>query len=1008
MVLLMRVMNKSFGKRSILALFVFGIAFIMLMPVMAITQSSPVTSPISPVVPSVTAPYIASNSAGTYVVESNGTYLWNGHYLRAPPVPYPKVPTIAPDGLPYGAVGPVGAQGHVGPYSFTKGTAKIVGVSPTTTTGTNTVINANTYWNNETISLVGNVTIDAGFALTINTSVVTFTEPASTVLYAYGFNLSAGTAASKAKLIIQQGSTITQSSSVDNEWFIFAGNNTYVAPAKRGWVSIASNATIDTLGSANVPAKNYSENIYFTDFNYSQYNGYGYNLLTDALNASYSTHSFFNNGSTAVIDDGNDTFNNTMAGLIVPFPNGYAGTQAAWNTTDSLFVNYSTFENMGLHGIAQNIYEEMMNGIFINNFAGPMNAMAPMTLIFTHNLVENLNLTQSALTWTKNDLQPFPNIYDGGYENISNNSIEHIFLTPKSGSYNSANPLIGGEARYAFASQPPQWNTNTFVSNIKHNTLINETVGGSVGVGGSNVFGSGLWSTNAEYNLLNGLHNLGNSEFAMSIFAQNINLSFNKFENFQNTFLPVGSKTVQPNYPYFSSYDMNDNDLGIQTYTWGGAYLNSSSTAVAEWKNVGTLGRIDQQRGNYFVNFTNNALGQQGNGYLINFNNNTLINFSASAGIAPANGEYAWFPIITNNRAYGFYNYSAFFGEFEGGVFGGHYGNNTVNDLGAHSWLYFGQTSNDNLYNTNGPILLGNANGTFLGKHNNLLAHENLTSDFTISNSSITNVTMGAYVPGSGNFNRNVLPTDFNITLYDSYVPAVWRQWMQSSNTYTALNWFALHGGTTYNVSHQNPSFLNLTGYLGVYTGQTYTINTSNIKGESSLPIMWNGEHVATISQNTGNYIENLTVNSASSYSVGASSSKAPGVNLEFNMPPGKYVVKMYSNSGTFIQNISGVFEGNITVLYNPVWMPLDPIFSAVAVSSQSHKSPPPSPSLPPIHHTSFLIYLLPIGVVIVLIMMIFIGKKPSGGHPGERRIKYISSPYSYKLQSNTRRTMFG
>ena len=64
-----------------------------------------------------------------YIAEPNGTYLWNGHYLRSPPVAYPKVPTTAPDGLPYGAVYS-GTKGHVGIYNFTRGTPSIIGISP--------------------------------------------------------------------------------------------------------------------------------------------------------------------------------------------------------------------------------------------------------------------------------------------------------------------------------------------------------------------------------------------------------------------------------------------------------------------------------------------------------------------------------------------------------------------------------------------------------------------------------------------------------------------------------------------------------------------------------------------------------------------------------------------------------------------------------------------------------------------------------------------------------------
>ena len=173
-------LSKILSKRA-LSLLIVGL---FVFTAFAVIQSGG-TSPASIHSVSRTSilPYTTTSNGLIYTVESNGTYLWNGHYLRDPPVPYPKVPTVAPDGLPYGAVGKIGAQGQVGAKSFPKGTAQIIGVSPATTAGTDTLISANTFWGNETITLVGNVSIENGISLTIYNSNITFSEPASTTSY---------------------------------------------------------------------------------------------------------------------------------------------------------------------------------------------------------------------------------------------------------------------------------------------------------------------------------------------------------------------------------------------------------------------------------------------------------------------------------------------------------------------------------------------------------------------------------------------------------------------------------------------------------------------------------------------------------------------------------------------------------------------------------------------------------------------------------------------------------
>ena len=98
---LSKILSKRVLSLLIVGLFVFT-AFAVIQSGGTNTSSiHSVSSPTS------ILPYTTTSNGLTYTVESNGTYLWNGHYLRDPPVAYPKVPTIAPDGLPYGAVGSV-------------------------------------------------------------------------------------------------------------------------------------------------------------------------------------------------------------------------------------------------------------------------------------------------------------------------------------------------------------------------------------------------------------------------------------------------------------------------------------------------------------------------------------------------------------------------------------------------------------------------------------------------------------------------------------------------------------------------------------------------------------------------------------------------------------------------------------------------------------------------------------------------------------------------------------
>jgi hypothetical protein len=925
------------------------------------TNTSSIHSVSSP--PSI-LPYTTTSNGLTYTVESNGTYLWNGHYLTSPPVAYPKVPTTAPDGLPYGAVGPVGAQGQVGAKSFSKGTPQIIGVSPATTAGTDTLINTSTFWGNETISAVGNITISPGDALTVYNSIITFTEPASTVTYSYGFNLSSGTSTSVPKLLLEHGTVINQSSSTDNSWFIYIGPTTaYVEPSHRYWDVAASNTTVYTP-SHTVPLQSFSKGIFFTYFNYSTYQGMGQYTINDSLNATSAQHSFFGNGSAIVNDAGNNTFYHNMAGFIQPWDNGYVDSSYYSNATNSVSINYTSFMH---DGGEQPFYifatpnwttppasagtTQFLTGIY-TGVTSTLSTFGAMSLYMVRTSFYDTN-------WSADPSYPWavgivtgPSQYDHGVIDIQNSSFINSYRTTPETVY----PNIGGDERYLITNQLPIY--NDLNTTIYHVSIVNLSAGNkSVRIVGTGLITGGLANVNFEYNLVNGFHNLGNSEFEISFYSQSMNFSFNEFENFQNARLPL---TGPPYTPYAQNGVMVDNDLGTQTYTWASTWLNVANNTQSS--NVPNLeGAYSRQAdNNWYVNFSNDAFGMQGNGYYMHYQNNTFINFSNSGGIAPANGETAAYPFVENNTAYGFYNYSAFVGEFEGGSYKAFYYNNQVYDLGVHSFAYFGQTSSSTSYDINGAVLLGNANGTFLGGDGLLLYRYN-TSQFTFINSHITSLTLGVYVPGSLLFDRRVLPTDFNLTFDNTYLPSTFAMWDQTAGvgqvyygnyTLTGTN---MSGGVYSTTLHTNPSFLNLTGYLGIYSGQTYTLNASNIKNEASLPIYYSGNEIADIPASSAHY--NFTAISQSEYSVSTTSAASPSVNLYFHGISGlRYIVSIISRGGlfkSFIENATST--GIVNATYNPATMPLDPTFE---VSPYVAPPPPYNPVQPTPPMNFFPVYV--------------------------------------------------
>ena len=899
------------------------------------TQSSPVK------------PYVATSNGLTYTVEPNGTYLWNGNYLRAPPVPYPNVPTIAPDGLPYGAVGKIGTQGQVGAKSFSKGTAQIIGVSPATTAGTDTLISANTFWGNETITLVGNVSIENGISLTIYNSNITFSEPASTTSYAYGFNVSYN---GHGNLYFRHGTVVTQSNpSTTNSWFIWGTGAidgysipyVHPLPLVENFTVISTNSTID-VSSNNTPRTPYTirnggwyypaamTGIYFTYFNYSTTNGYDNLNFQNSINVTVGAiHSLFENdiaivGSPVI----NDTFNNSMVGFIGQgwgFSSGYLELKY-----DTIINETAKFNPMGY---------DLNPGIMITtNNPG---VSGPMSLYVNNSLFENINGSMSRSLYPYNhqgliaDIS-FYNQVTGSTQIVENNTIKNFY----SDGPNYAYLILGGVNTNQRTSWSEYEGTKAI---IEHNSLYNIT-GDNSGVNPLQ-FGN-VYSETIKYNILNGETHKGTGEFTYfdpSGGGWTFNMSYNIFEN-------ITAGRTQP--PFYQTGVFNMADLGTFVYSQPGGSLpgqlmSGLSMAITPNPPYSNMSRIISH--NFWINVHNKTELMQTNGVWITVENNTVVNeYNGTSGLQTSVNSGAQYNKFIDNSFYGVYNYSLATGSNQGGDYGTVYQGNTFYDVDITSFGMNTISSVETWNRETGAILLSNGNESADGA---MIPHYGTghTTKVWLDNSTFTNITT-AGIGNSYYYNRAILPNDLNITIYDSYIPALWGQF--NGNTggwYKALNPFSFSNGPyTLTSPYSNSYFLNLTGYLGVYPSQTYTLNASNIKGESSLPVYLAGSQIGSIPASSAHY--NLTASYSSGtleYSVSANSASDQPISLMWNgqIPNTGYSVAMYDN-GQLIDytNVTSSANGVVSSTYNPATMPLDPVFELTTfhiVTSGSTAVPP-------------------------------------------------------------------
>lgn len=882
-------LSKILSKRA-LSLLIVGL---FVFTAFAVIQSGGTdTGSIHSVSPTSIIPYTTTSNGLTYTVESNGTYLWNGHYLRDPPVPYPKVPTIAPDGLPYGAVGPVGAQGHVGPYTFTKGTPVMTGVHPSTVDGAPTWINTNTFWGNETVDLVGNVSIQAGVTLTIYDSVIDYTYESSGP-WSYGINTNYSSS-NFAHLISEDGTIFTQSAT---GYSYFIGNNW--GPSNADYIIISNttlyfNSTLPTYYTPGFNAKplanylNYSA-VYeaglksYPTYNYIEAFGFTSASTSEETAVNFASHDFFHNAFIAM-DSSNSTFINTSE--VVRFQDGPSNS-----------ITYNTYE--------------WNNGS--RPFMGGSSDIANQAdLNFTHNLIKNWNVSSYAtLGITGNQTNILSN-----YFRVYNNTFENIWTgdpTGHTGGSNIANTLVQGT------------DENTY---FIHNTLQNITyydrsgyaetfyVGNYFYTNGTNFPATTPAMGNAtfEYNKVADLRSTYQEEsgpFAAS--ARNVTFSYNLEINWT---APVTASYQTP---------MSVGDYGTQIYT----YIDNYQTNLPHSYHAILPHSKQLFTDNWIVNMSGPLMVNQIYSDGATVSGNIAINLNRSDAIATTGNAQGMNIYESNDTIYGAYNTSIAFGE----PFGGESYNTTYSsiigyDIGMHSYPLVIYHSYDHVKDQSGAISIINNRDTqaSIGAYPagpwapNYTVVDFSDSSFTTINLTALNTSMYQQVPIKG--------SDFYINSSDTYLP----QTLLSS---------------AYNFSSTNPSFLNLTGYLGIYAGQTYTLNASNIKNEASLPIYYSGNEIADIPASSAHY--NFTALGVDKYSISTPSSKSDPVKLYFQgIADALYDVEMISN-GTVVSTFTEYANatGVLNTTYNPSTMPLDPIFTVAYVGSVA--SPPVVPPLVPI-----------------------------------------------------------
>ena len=961
---------KRIAAIMIASLFVLTAFAVVEMPLNATVNHIPV--PFTYAQSSSAKPYVATSNGLTYTVEPNGTYLWNGHYLRAPPVPYPKVPTIAPDGLPYGAV-KSGAQGHVGPYSFTKGPAQIKGVTPNGTAGKATIISKTTSWDNTTVYLGGNVTWTGQYQLFINNTKVIFNESYGSQAWQYGFN---GTIISGSAghflLNILDNSVIAQKNTTSRPFYIsLSWPDVSVGSSAYYFGTIVSNSTIYSNGT---------ETSGLTDGYYSTQGGILKEDGPIGLEINY-----FNNSAYYGITPLSVVPNNGIGyGNISASQNGWVGTFVFHSYISDGFARgefwNDTFVNSTIYPMRSLNYYYMFLGKQINyayldydtviglstwrwlSFVNFISGVNYETFI-NHTLIENSNITNSSFFAAV----PTPLF------SIQNTTFSNITFVQKGiptvGNYDPESPSgaaafqhSAGNSEVIVGAFTPSTSSEGNFSMV-HSSFINVSSNyGPMRIVGFNDRGIDQ-SAYMRYDVFENLSDIisiynGGDVSVYKLSGRIANATGIIMKNVRDVFVSpwTGDHSLMANNSFAAIYAFGDGQTG---YDWQVSHRVSSGS-----------GGYAANNNSWYINISRTAGGLMANGFapivednnvFITVNNTVAIGMGTSSGLSGFSAK--------NNSIYGLYNYSLGAGGYDtGGDINSHLINVNVYDVSTSSVSYTAQQDSISFVNIDGNLIGINANGTLAQTvpsyppvqstpvvDSNSFVWIKHSAEINIINSTITQLILADLREGYAYpvYTPSLLQNEFNITIENSYIPATFTARTNSDLTdmhNTTENLFSYASGSQWLMSSpfSNPSFLNLTGYLGIYPSQTYTLNASNIKGESSLPVYLAGSQIASIPASSAHY--NLTASYSSGtleYSVSANSASDQPISLIWNgqVPNTAYSVAMYDH-GQLIDytNVTSSANGVVTFTYNPATMPLDPVFELTTfhiVTSGSTAVPP-------------------------------------------------------------------
>jgi hypothetical protein len=766
-----------------------------------------------------------------------------------------------------------------------------------------TPITENTFWGNETISLLGNVTISGGATLTVDDSTLTFVEPPTSVGWSFGIHVEYSASQTLACnincLILEDGTVLTQASSAANSFFVTMSLNVGMNYDR------ISNTTLDAISThepATAPECGYDGCWAINEINRSlvefpRQSSPPPLSFGDLSGSSYMGVPFYANGTlfknaNVTMAMSNDTLINCQSRIIATLMPG--------NST-----GYDTFDWLN----------SSASGIFLAN------GVSGMTV--THDLFENLNLTTygARIGYVLLYVDGVPATANAAFLDIDNNTIANSWMGWPSGTAPGSSIVT------------PMFQTTDAVMRAVHNTITNFTFYqgalytppfsatdyfSALGVPWSNA--PALSSAIATENLVDGLRSFhggdanGMEDGIFWFAARNVTFTWNVEEDWATSPRYAGQGPDTSSDPGTQIYNAVDNYAFSGTSSYYALPVAESNITVSS---------------NWWVNLDGTTFGVQVFGHGAYISDNTVENLSNAGGVGVSGNTGAAFVNVTGNVAYGVYNGSIGLGDIYGGeAYASAYSGNIAYDVDTTSWglvvFHSGAqvVTTDQAGATATPILLQNVRGR-CGSCNPVGTWEEPYTQVKLSASTVVSVDFFTDVAGTANQTTKVAAGDFWVTSYNSYLPAslfsVTRAWTSS-----------------------NGSALNLTGYLGIYSGHAYDLNSSTVKGESSLPVYFGGgttdsSQVASIPQNGRNYLYTLNVTSTSRIAIGVNSSAAPAAALRFGgLTPGSdYTVTEYDQGNAIAAvNYYANAQGVVNQTFDPATMPLDPIFAIAPAGS--------------------------------------------------------------------------